>query len=66
MTPERALVGPCGRLVNFYDRLACLDLLVDSVTHDSNFVFYLEARDIPPAWSLPRCAAMNMATADRQ
>jgi len=37
--PKRTLVGPCGRLVNFHDRLACLDLLADSVTHDSNFVF---------------------------
>jgi hypothetical protein len=37
--PRRTLVGPCGRLVNFHDRLACLDLLADAVTHDSNFVF---------------------------
>ena len=26
MTAKRTLVGPCGRLVNFHDRLACLDL----------------------------------------
>jgi len=37
--PRRTLVGPCGRLVNFHDRLACLDLLADALTHDSNFVF---------------------------
>ena len=37
--PKRTLVGPCGRLVNFHDRLACLDLLADSVTHNSNFAF---------------------------
>jgi bifunctional non-homologous end joining protein LigD len=28
--------------------------------------FDLEAGKYPPAWSLPPCAAMNMATADRQ
>jgi len=38
-TRSRTLVGPCGRLVSFHDRLACLDLLADAVTHDSNFVF---------------------------
>ena len=37
--PKWTLVGPCGRLVNFHDWLAGLDLLADSVTHDSNFVF---------------------------
>jgi hypothetical protein len=37
--PRRTLVGPCGRLVDFHDRLACLDLLADAVTHDSSFVF---------------------------
>ena len=37
--PGGTLVGPYGRLVNFHDRPACLDLLADAVTRDSSFVF---------------------------
>ncbi|WP_130220082.1 hypothetical protein, partial [Bradyrhizobium genosp. SA-3] len=46
--PRRTLVGPCGRLVDFHDRLACLDLLADAVTHDSSFVFDFGQANLRP------------------
>ena len=64
--PRRTLVGPCGRLVDFHDRLACLTCWPTRSRTIQILFFDLEEGKYPPAWSLPPCAAMNMATADRQ
>ena len=64
--PKRTLVGPCDRLVNFmigWPALTCWPARSRTI---QILFFDLEAGKYPPTWSLPPCAAMNMATADRQ